>query len=183
MTLEDILALRPSSGDSNTYRAALAKADLARKDLTVKAGELARVRAQGRLNVDDKTLLKAEQDAAAARLAIERIDAILPMIREDLSKAEGAETLEELRAGAGAVQKKVAALEAWQKTQFPKLTAIMAEGFRLQDEAKAERDAYLERVRGEYARPEVRDAGPLGVEVPPMPGALPREYFPRWQLT
>ncbi|MBP0446712.1 hypothetical protein J8J14_18200 [Roseomonas sp. SSH11] len=183
MTLEDILALRPSSGDSNTYRTALAKADLARKDLAVKAGELDRVRARGLLNVDDTTLLKAEQDAAAARLAVERIDALLPMIRDDLAKAEGAETLTELRAGAGAVQKAVAALETWQRTQFPKLTAIMAEGFRLEDEAKAERDAYLERVRGEYARPEVREAGPLGVEVPPMPGDLPRKYFPQWQLT
>jgi hypothetical protein len=181
MTLEEILALRPSSGDSNTIRAALAKAELTRNDLGIQAGALQAARNKGLLVVSDEELLQAEKDAAAARLAMERIEAIIPLIREDLAKAEAEETLTSLREGVTDVQAKVAALEAWQKNQFPKLTAIMAEGFRLQDEAKTARDAYLERVRGEYSRPEIRAAGELGVSIPQMPGNLPREQFPNWR--
>lgn len=183
MDLNDILSLRPDRGDSTTLRAAITRAELLRRDFSIQAADLARTRAQLLLTADDKTLAKAEQDAAAANLAVERIDALLPLMRDDLAKAEGAEALAALRAGAETVQQKVAALEAWQEKQLPKITAMMGEGFRLQDEAKAERDAYLERVRDAYSRPEVRNAGQLGVTVPPMPDGLPRGQFPNWHLT
>jgi len=181
MTRDDILALHPKNADAATLRAAIARAELLRRDLNLQTEELARVRSKGVLAFTDEELAQAAQDTAAATLAFERIDALLPLMRADLAKAEGAEGLAALRAGATPVQEKVAALETWQRVQLPKLIAIMGEGFRLQDAAQAERDTYLETVRRAYSEPAIRDAGELGVTVPPMPAQLPRAQFPNWQ--
>ena len=181
MTLQEILDLRPASGDSTSIRAAIVRAELTRRDLGIQVGEAAKVRARGVLNFSEAELAAAAQTSAAASLAFERVDAVLQLLREDLVRAEGTETVAALRTDAARVQQKHDALTAWQQTELPKITAALGVGFALQDVAKAERESFLERVRKAYAVPAVRAAGELGVTLPALPDRMPRDLFPGWR--
>ena len=78
MKLDEILALHPKYADGAMLREAIAKAEGIRTGL---------------LTMDDKAILRAEEDAAKARLAADRIAALLPDMRADLHQAEGREAL------------------------------------------------------------------------------------------
>jgi regulator of protease activity HflC (stomatin/prohibitin superfamily) len=123
------------------------------------------------LTADDKTILKADQEVAAARLTVQRLDALLPALHEDLARAEGRETVMQLRAEAEATASRIAALTAWQEEELPKVWELIARGFMLEDAATAASGQFLNSVKAAYERREVREAGPIGVAVPDLPAA------------
>lgn len=180
MKLEEILALRPASGTSADFHDAIKRAEEIRQDLTARAAELDKTRAGGLLTIDDKTILKAEQEAAACRLAVDRITALLPSIREDEAKAAGAEALAELRGEAAGVTATVQAFTEWQKAEWPKFGRLIGEGKRLERAAHAARADFLAKAAAAYSRQEVRDAGPLNVEIPDVLNPSPLNIFANW---
>jgi hypothetical protein len=131
MKLEEVLALHPKRADAAMLRDAIAKAEGLRTDLLTRAGALGKTRAEGLLTLDEKAMLRAEEDAAKARLAADRIAALLPDMRTDLYQAEGREALAELQAEAEDVAKAISALEAWQRDELPKIPPLLTVGFQL----------------------------------------------------
>ncbi|MDB5414117.1 MAG: hypothetical protein JWR10_2452 [Rubritepida sp.] len=180
MKLEDILALRPTTGTSADFHEAIRRAEVLRQELTARAAELDKTRADGLLTIDDKTILKAEQEAAASRLAVDRITALLPSIREDEAKAAGAETLAELRAEVAGVTATVNAFAEWQATEWPNIPRLVGEGRRLESAARDARSRFLAKAASIYSRQEVRDAGPLDVEIPDLTTPSPISLFAHW---
>lgn len=181
MNLQDVLALRPDRGsDGSTIRAAIARAEKLRDDQLVRCRQLAEERAGSLLIADDKALLKGDQEAAAAKLTADRLDALLPAMREDLAGAEGRDALTALRADAAEVSGSITALQAWLKDELPQIWASIARGFELEDEAVARNTQFLAAVRAAYERPEVRQAGALGIETPDLPAERPRATFMKW---
>lgn len=180
MTLNDILALRPAAGDAAAIRAAIAKAEALRAEHAALVAELERARPGKLLSADDKAITKADQEAAAARLVVERLDALMPLLLEDLAAAEGRETVALLRTEAEATARDIQALQAWQDNELPKVWEIIGRGFALEDAAVEANNRLIARVKAAYERQEVRDAGPLNVEVPAIPAARPRATFHAW---
>lgn len=182
MKLEEVLALRPVGAGSAEIAAAIARAEELGRSLTQRAGELERTRGASLLTADEKTILRAEQEAATARLTADRIEALLPAMRSDLSAAQGQETLDALRADLPDVTEAVAALHRWQADEFPRIGRMIGEGFQLQDAAQSRLSAWLSRVDAAYQRQDVRDAGPLDAELPSLKsgGILPRAAFSGW---
>ena len=169
MTLNEILELHPKGGDAATLRAAIGRALTTRNALLAQAADLDRARAAGLLSLDTKALMKIEDDAAQARLAADRIEALLPTIEAELSATEGAETLASLRTEAERVNSTIAAVAAWHTEAFPILVAAMTKGLALETATRTACRSFQDRVAHEYRRREVREAGPLGVEVSPQP--------------
>lgn len=183
MKLEEVLALRPIGASSTDIVAAIERAEALQAELAERAAELGRHRAANLLTADDKTIAKAEQEATTARLTADRIESLLPALHADLVVARGREARDELLADLPAVTEALAALHRWQADAYPRIGKMLAEGFQLQDAAQACRSAWLARVEAAYQQQDVRDAGPLGVELPPLQSGapLPRAAFPGWR--
>ena len=181
MKLDAILALRPPPGASAAdlsdavSRAVAARATAAHA--VTAAGEAKR----DVLAADDKTLAKADSDAAQAKLTVDRIEALLPQLRADLAVAIGRETLAELRAEHAVMLTACRRLTAWQTETYPKIAEMIAQGFEAQAEAEAAIEAFKAGVVEAYARQEVREAGPLGVEMPRIEQPIPHQIFPNWK--
>ncbi len=189
MKLEDVLALRPAGATAAELVTAIDHAEELARGFARRAAELDRTRAASLLTAEDKAIAKAEQEASTARLAADRIEALLPLMRADLAAAEGRETREALRAEVPALVEAMAALQRWQVETYPLIAETIREGFRYQDAAMGGLRDWMARVDGAYARQEVRDAGPLDVSwapegAKPIDGAggaigrLPRDCFP-----
>lgn len=181
MKLEEVLALHPKRAGAAMLREAIAKAEGLRVDLLARAATLERTRSEGLLTLDEKAMLRAEEDAAKARLAADRIAALLPDMRADLYQAEGREALTALRAEAEGVAEAISALEAWQRDEFPKIPPLLTAGFRLEDAAMTARQRLVDNIAAAYARQAVRDMGPLDIALPPLPDRRPRASFPGWR--
>ncbi len=183
MKLEDVLALRLVGASSTDITTAIERAKALQAELADRATALGHHRAANLLTADDKSIAKAEQEAAAARLTADRIESLLPAMHADLVVARGRETRDELLVDLPAVTEALAALHQWQANAYPRIGKMIAEGFQLQDTAQALRGAWLARVEVAYQRQDVRDAGPLGAELPSLESdaILPRAAFPRWQ--
>lgn len=181
MKLEEVLALHPKRADAAMLREAIAKAEGLRVDLLTRAATLERTRSEGLLTLDEKAMLRAEEDAAKARLAADRIAALLPDMRADLYQAEGREALAALQAQVPAVVAAIEALEAWKRDDFPKIPPIVRVGFDLEDAAISARQHLLDNIAAAYGRQEVRDQGALDIIVPPLPDGRPRSLFFGWR--
>lgn len=183
MKLEDVLALRLVGASSTDITAAIGRAEALQAELAERAAELGRHRAANLLTADDKTIFKAEQEAAAARLTADRIESLLPAMQADLVAAQGRETRDELRAEMPAVAEAMTRLHEWQVEAYPQVLRMIREGIRLQDEGQALMRNWLYRVELAYQRQEVRDAGPLDADLPaiPLSAPLPRSAFPFFQ--
>ncbi|MBP0445012.1 hypothetical protein J8J14_09490 [Roseomonas sp. SSH11] len=181
MTLDQILALHPKGADAATLRTAITTAEEMQASLRLQADTAKAERERNLLTRSDKELQGLERDAVNAVLAADRIAALLPAMRADLAAAEGREALDDLRAEAGLLKEAFEALQRWQATEFVQIKAMIGTGFRLEEAARNAHAGFVLRLQDAYARQEVRDAGPLGVPVPSMPGNLPREAFPNWQ--
>ncbi|MFT8247260.1 hypothetical protein [Roseomonas sp. BN140053] len=147
MKLDEILALHPVGANAATLRTAIAQAEATRSDLLARAAELDRTRERGLLTQEEKAILKAEADAASARLAANRIVALLPRMQADLHGATGRETLAVLRAEAAEV-----------------MAVLNEEG--MSELFLSLRATFRANVAAAYLRQDVRDAGPLGIEEP-----------------
>ena len=180
MTLQEILALRPTAGDSAALGEAVTKAERLRDEHAAIAAGLEQSRASKLLIADDRTILQADQDAAAARLVVQRLDALLPTLRADLAAADGSETHARLRTEAEATARDIEALQAWQATELPRVWEIIARGFALEDAAVAANSRLIANVKEAYQRASVRELWPLNVEVPAIPAARPRATFSAW---
>ena len=181
MKLEEVLALHPKGADAATLREAIAKAEALRVELIARAATLDRTRAEGLLTVDEKSMLRAEDEAARARLATDRITALLPAMHADLHQTEGREAVAALQSQVPAVVAAIEALETWQRDDFPAIPPIVRAGFALEDAAITARQQLLDNIAAAYARQEVRDQGALEITVPPLPGGRPRSLFFGWR--
>lgn len=170
MTLAEVLALHPGKdADAATLVTAVATAQAKRKELLETAIEAERVRAGGLLTVDDKKLQAAERDASQARLAADRIGELLPTLRSDLGKAQGAETVAELRAMVPAIVETTAASAKWWAEDFPRMGVAALNGLNAYNAAREARTAFLAKVEEAFRSQDVRSAAPdgLGVTLPP----------------
>lgn len=170
MKLDEILALHPGKGaDAATLVAAVATAQAKRKELLATLAEAERVRAGPLLATDDKKLQAAERAASDARLAADRIGELLPMLQADLGRAQGAETIADLRAMMSGVTELDAAVMDWWAKEFPKMIPIAAAGMQAFNVARDAREDFLAKVESAFRSQDVRNAAPdgLGVEVPP----------------
>ena len=181
MKLSDVLELHPGAeAGSASLGLALTAALTKRDELLAEAAAADGERTAGLLTADDKALAAVEKTAQTARLAADRIEAMLPHLRADLSTARGRETVAELETLAKTVEQRISAMQDWQEKAYPDLAKLIGAG--LHAEAAAV-DAYAEfaaRVDSEFRRQEVRDAAPGGVTVTAPSGARPSFLFPNW---
>lgn len=182
MRLNDVLALRPpQDADAADLLDAIRTAEETAKRLRAEAATANTARSGLLLTADDKALAAAEAARASAQLAAERVEAMLPGMRQDLAAAQGRETVADLQAEHAALVASVAELRRWQAEDYPQIMALIAKGFRAHDAAYAAHAGFVRNVKDAYERPEVRDAGPLGVELPQLDGVLPRQVFFNWK--
>ncbi|MBN8902638.1 MAG: hypothetical protein BGO51_06470 [Rhodospirillales bacterium 69-11] len=182
MTLAQVLALRPTEGGAATYQRALADAEARRAELLAEAEQAEHERQAGLLHLDDKQLSKLEEAAAGARRMAARVEALLPLIHDDMAKAAARETVAELEAGAPEVAAAIAALNRWVATRPAEIQALMREGVDLQNSAIAAFARYQDQVDEAYRNPAVRALGPLNIDLGQMPvrAMLPNNlYFGR----
>ena len=178
MRLNDVLALRPpQDADAADLLDAIRTAEGTAKRLRAEAATANTARSGLLLTADDKALAVAEAARASAQLAAERVEAMLPGMRQDLAAAQGRETVADLQAEHAALVASVAEVRRWQAEDLPQIPARFA----AHDAAAAAHAAFVRNVKDAYERPEVRDAGPLGVELPQLDGVLPRQAFPNWK--
>lgn len=181
MKLSDILELHPGAdAGSGALGLALTAAQTKRDELLAEAAVADSERTAGLLTADDKALSTVEKTAQTARLAADRLGAMLPQLRADLAVARGRETVAELKTLAETVEQRIIAMTEWQTETYPQLAQQIGAG--LHAEAAAV-DAYAEfaaRVDSEFRRQEVRDAAPGGVTVTAPSGARPSHLFPNW---
>ena len=182
LELDEILALRPpEDADSATIQAAISTASKKRTELLTMAATADQVRADGLLSASDKAMLKAEQDAAHARLAVERIDALLPRVRLDLEAAKARETMAALHTQADAVADAGAALAQWQADKLPAFWSPLREGFELHDKLTAEYAKLKAAVEAAYHDPNVRELGQFNPDLTakgwPDASQMPRKLF------
>lgn len=183
MTLAEVLALHPGDSDAATLAAAVTAAEAKRKELLSIAAEAEQVRAGGLLTVDDKKLQQSERDASQARLAADRIEAILPKLRADLGAARGREVVEELRAMVPAIVETTAVSAKWWADDFPKMAATALAGLNAYNAAREARSAFLSKVEAAFMSQDVRAAAPdgLGVTLPPETNT-PAPLFMFWSF-
>jgi hypothetical protein len=183
LDLAAVLALRPATeADAATIRTAIAHAEAALTAAHLRTEELQRqLDGAAPLATSDDELEAIERDLRQAKRTAGRIEALLAGMRADLAKVEAAETLETLRAEAVVTAKAVADLNAWLAGPFEDIRRMLAQGFVLETAAVSAHRAFLARVEAAYRSAAVRAAGPLGEELPDLPGTLPRTVFPNWQ--
>lgn len=183
MKLDEVLALRPTEGsDAATITAAINAATTRRAELLAAAATCDQVKADGLLSADDKAMQRAEQDAAHARRAVERIDALLPRVRLDLEEAVAREKLATLHAHADEVTDLMASMARWQADKLPAAVDAIREGLRLHDALYARHNALPAAVEAAYRDLAVRELGQFTPDltakgVPDM-ARLPRNLFP-----
>jgi len=181
MTAAEIAALRPAAGAaSSEIRAAIARVEVARDEHAAAAAEIENGRRDRLLMADDRAVAAADQKAAASRLMVERLTVLLPLLHEDLAAALGRETVAQLQAEVEEAARAARARDDWTVNSLPKVWALIGEGFQLEDAAAEAHAKILNNVRDAYERREVREAGPLGVQLPDLPAAGPRAIFTAW---
>jgi len=186
MDLQSILALRPADADATTLREAIRKAEVLQNDLAQRAARLEEARANLLLTAEEDELLAAEREADQARLAADRLEALLPLLREDLQAAAVKEEVESavssLQAEAAEAHQSIAHLEAWSR-DFERIQVLIGKGLQLQDRAERMLRSFLAHVDAAYRSQAMRDAGPLAIAEPRMPSLLPRQQFPTWSCS
>lgn len=88
MNFVDILALRPAANDSASLIDAIAKAEDARIQALDQASHLNAEMARTLLTADDATMEAAEREAATARRASDRIEALIGQMKPMLAEAQ-----------------------------------------------------------------------------------------------
>jgi len=173
--------LHPGADAGSAALGLALSAALGKRDgLLAEAAAADQERRAGLLTLDEKALAGIEKTAGVARLAADRIDAILPQLRADLSAARGQETVAELRTLARAVEQSVAKIQEWQEQSYGQIAQLIGAGLHAEHEACAAYAEFVARVGTEFARQEVRDAAPDGVTVTPPSGMRPSHLFPNW---
>jgi hypothetical protein len=180
-TLAQVLALRPASGDAATFRAAVGQAEAMQAAMIARATALDASRDAGLLSAETAEILALDQQVTQARLAADRLEALLPLLRDDLADAEGRAVLAELRRETADANAATAALEAWQAKDMRRIAEIMAVGFDLEGRAVAAHAALMARADAAYRLQAVRDGGPIGIDLTPLPASRPRAAFPGWR--
>ena len=183
MKLTEILDLHPGAeADSAALGRALAVALAKRDELLGEVAAAEQERRAGLLTADEKALTAIEKTASTARLAVDRVEAILPQLRADLVVAQGRETVTELQAEAAKVDGLIGNVERWQQEDFPRVAELIGAGLHAEREAIDAYGALLGRIDVEFASQAVRDAAPAGVQVKAPGGHRPSHLFPTWQL-
>ncbi len=155
MKFLDILALRPAGDDTVSIRAAIERAEIVRNDTITRAGELERAMTRSLLTATDAEMEVAEREAAEAKRAADRLEALLAEMRAALVLAEQ----RELQADEAARRRAALAADAdfvaaWRKG-YPKICELCATilvAQRVADEALAEAG-----LRNDLPRHEVTD--------------------------
>lgn len=181
MKQDDILALRPVAGmGSAELQANVASATTARAELLRRIRDAEALRSEHLLTADDKKLNAADRDAQQARLAVDRLDMVLPEIRTALLAAQGRETVDALRAEAASLDALAVAVTRWQVEDYPIVARMIATGLTAQKALMDGMAGFSARADLEYSRAEVRAVGPLDVQLPTPHGPEPRALFPNW---
>lgn len=183
MKLEAILSLDPGPGaDSAAYATAIATAVIRRGEVAGRLAEAEQTRAANVLKTDDRTLLQAEKDAAASRLALDRIDALVIELRGSMDDARGREIVNELQADAVKLDGLIAKVERWQEQDLPRIAELVAAGLHAEQEAIEAYGMLVTRIDTAFASQSVRDAARAGVQVKAPGGHRPSFLFPTWAL-
>ena len=181
MKLTEILEMHPGADAGSAVLGLALTAALAKRDeFLAEAAAADQERRAGLLSLDERALTTIEKTAATARLAADRIGAMLPQLRADQAAASGRETVAELRALAGTVEQRVATMQEWQTRSYDQIAQLIGAGLHAEHEACAAYAEFVARVGTEFARQEVRDAAPAGVSVTAPSGARPSHLFPNW---
>lgn len=181
MRLSELQALRLGDGAGSEAISASIDTAMAERDRQRAKQAAAEAFRADTLAHDAKALHAAEKDAGTARLIVEQVDTLLGLLRADLAAAQGRETLEDLRNEHAGLEPLAAELRRWQAEDYPRIARLIHVGLDAQFALAAASQAFLLRVEEEYARPEVRAAGELGVTLPRFSAPLPAAWFPNWQ--
>lgn len=190
MTLTEVLELHPGEGaDTATLSEALAAAEAKRDELLQQAKAADGMRAEGMLAADDKALFAEERKGAQARLAAERIEALLAQLQADHAAARdreaaarGQEEVAELRADAAEVDRLIAELEHWQAEEWPKVLKMIGAGLWAERRVAEAYAALLKKAGAAFQSQAVRDAAPEGLNVAQLPARRPSHDFPGWRV-
>lgn len=181
MKLDDVLKLRPPAGaDTATLAEAVRIAEAKRREMFTQAEQSNAVRQN--VLMDDRKLTTAEREAAEAELAVARIDAILPGLRDDLEAARGREVRAALLAKHSELQEKVDEVLRWQEEDYPEIARRIGLGLAAQDALRMAVDRFKANVMAAYEIEAVRNEGALGVLLPELADPLPRDLFREWNI-
>jgi hypothetical protein len=168
MTLQEILALRPTGTDVESVKAAIARAAAARETVLKLAGTLDQRAAQALLSAEDDELLALEQQARAAHLSADRIASLMPELEAMLPVAQRQAHLGAINASIAQYKASSAAFcKAW-RADYAKAAAVIIGLMELAEKVKADREAV--HVRTTIARDSGLDwAGGALPDIPPDP--------------
>ncbi|WP_284946036.1 hypothetical protein [Acidisoma cladoniae] len=179
-SLPDILSMKPINIDGDSLRIAISRVVSTKVALSSRIVEITDTLQGPALSITDKALAEAERETAQLRMAIKRLDELLEGMRAELLVTEGQKTVLSLRQEGQRVAQAIAALAGWKEKEFLEIRKMIGSGFRLEDQAVALYRNYLAAAESEYRRPEVREAGAVGVALPAFPSPGPRSLFPGW---
>lgn len=184
--LSDILGLRPQQVTAATLSEAINQASTLREAMMQHANALIDGRGEMLLRSNESDILDAEMQAAKARLAADRLDALLIELRKDHSEAVEAEYVE--AALVDMARMHAAALEAieelveWRE-DYETIRRLVGKGLYLNQRAEDARQRLLGAVENYYTRAAIRARGPLALPEPTLPELLPSRIFPGWSIT
>ncbi len=183
MKLSDILELHPGAeAGSASLGLALTAALTKRDELLAEAAAADGERTAGLLTADDKALAAVEKTAQTARLAADRIDALVIELRGSMDDARGRKIVIELQADAAKLAGLIATVERWQEQDLPRIAELVGAGLHAEQEAIEAYGMLVTRIDTAFASQSVRDAAPAGVQVKAPGGHRPSFLFPTWAL-
>jgi hypothetical protein len=182
MSLDGLLAFDPNQATSTEIAQAIQDANTLVAGLTASIAQAAEDRPSLLLTASDEEVVKQDRELERARRDAERLAVLVQKLNEALSAQQGMEAVEDLRRLGMQAQEAHDALSKWQRVQYEKLRTSIAEGLQLEADALSKRMAFEAATAEAYRRIDVREAGPLGINLPPLSDNLPSLVFPNWAM-
>ena len=180
VTVESLLAFDAAKASSTDISATIQAANLLSADLASTVAQAAEERPSLLLRASDEEVVAQDREVARAQRDRERLSALVLALSEALAARQGAEALEDLRRLGEEAQQAHDALSKWQRGAYEKLRTAIAEGLQLEAEALSKRSIFEAATAEAYQRSEVREAGPVGITLPPLADNRPSLVFPNW---
>jgi hypothetical protein len=181
-TVESLLAFDAAKASSTDIAGAIQAANLLSADLATTITQAGDDRSALLLRASDEEVIAQDREVARAQRDQERLSTLVLALTAAFAAQEGAEAVEVLRRLGEEAQQAHDALSKWQRGAYEKLRTAIAEGLQLEAEALNKRSAFEAATAEAYQRSEVREAGPVGVALPPLADNLPSLVFPNWAM-
>jgi hypothetical protein len=182
VTVESLLTFDAAKASSADIAGAIQLAKLRSADLATTIAKAGDDRPALLLRASDEEVIAQDREVARAQRDQERLSALVLTLTKALAAQQGAEALEDLRRLGEEAQQAHDALSKWQRGAYEKLRTAIAEGLQLEAEALSKRSIFEAATAEAYQRSEVREAGPVGMSLPPLADNLPSLVFPNWGM-